>query len=153
MIDITNKLLNGKMGFLMMIIAIISMSNTLLMGHIGASRFIQSVTKDKKLPFNLDYIDEKYQTPKNAIIFITIITMFGLLLGNIENSAVIANLFTILLFFIVNIAVILLRFKDPDRDRPFKIPFNINNTPISAIIGAVSSILLIVILIKYKYFK
>jgi len=152
MVDITQKLFNGNMGFIIMIIAIISMSNTLLMGNIGTSRFIQSIAKDKKLPFNLDKIDEKNNTPKNAIILITIITMFGLLFGNLENIAAITNIFTIIVFFIVNISVIQLRIKKPDQDRPFKIPFNINNIPIPSLIGASSSILLIIILIKYKLF-
>lgn len=151
--DVANKLFNKNFGFFTMFIAIISMSNTLLMGHIGTTRFIQSITKDKNLPFNLHEIDEKYHTPKNAIIFITIITMFGLLFGNLENAAAIANIFTIFVFFIVNICVIQLRFNDPHHNRPFKIPFNIFNIPITSVIGALSSILLIIILIKYKYFK
>lgn len=151
-IDITNKLLNNKMGFLMMTIAIISMSNTLLMSSIGTSRFIQSVSKDINLPFNLDKIDEKTHTPKNAIILITIISLFGLLFKNIETSVAVANFFTIIIFFIVNIAVILLRIKDPDRKRPFKIPFNIYDIPITSVIGALSSILFIFTLIKFKFF-
>ena len=151
-IDITDKLLNNKMGFIMMAIAIISMSNTLLMSSIGTSRFIQSVAKDINLPFELDKIDKTTHTPINAIIFITIISMLGLLFKNIENSAAIANFFTIILFLIVNIAVILLRIKDPDRNRPFKIPFNIYDIPITSIIGTLSSILFIFTLIKNKIF-
>jgi basic amino acid/polyamine antiporter, APA family len=151
-IDITDKLLNNKMGFIMMGIAIISMSNTLLMSSIGTSRFIQSVAKDINLPFGLDKIDQNNHTPKNAIIFITIISMLGLLFKNIENSAAIANFFTIILFLIVNIAVILLRIKDPERNRPFKIPFNIYDIPITSIIGTLSSILFIFTLIKHKLF-
>ena len=140
------------MGFIVMIIAVISMSNTLLMGNIGSSRFIQSIAKDKKFPFNLHSIDESTNTPKNAIILITIITMFGLLFGNLENIATATNIFTIFVFFIVNISVISLRIKNPDDDRPFKIPFNINNIPITSLLGALSSIVLIIILIKYKLF-
>lgn len=152
MIDITNKLLNNKMGYVMMIVAIISMSNTLLMGSIGSSRFVQSISKDIGLPFNLDKIDETTKTPKNAIILITILSMFGLLFNNIENAAAVANFFTIILFFIVNISVILLRIKDPDRNRPFKIPLNMYDIPITSIIGTLSSILLLITLIKYKLF-
>lgn len=152
MIDITNKLFNNNFGVIMMIIAIISMSNTLLMSSIGTSRFVQSVSKDINLPFNLDKIDEKHHTPKNAIIFITILSLFGLLFKNIENAAAVANIFTIILFLIVNIAVIILRIRDPDRNRPFKIPLNIFDIPITSIIGTLSSILLIFTLIKYKLF-
>jgi len=152
MVDIATKLFNGNMGFIVMIIAIISMSNTLLMGNVGSSRFIQNISKDKKFPFNLHSIDENTNTPKNAIILITIITMLGLLFGNLENIATATNVFTIIVFFIVNIAVISLRIKKPDHARPFKIPWNINNIPISSLIGASSSILFIIILLKYKLF-
>ena len=152
MVDIATKLFNGNMGFIVMIIAIISMSNTLLMGNVGSSRFIQNIAKDTKFPFNLHSIDKNTNTPKNAILLITIITMFGLLFGNLENIATATNIFTIFVFFIVNICVISLRIKKPDHNRPFKIPFNINNIPITSLIGASSSIIFIVILLKYKFF-
>ena len=84
--DVADKILGGNGKIILMIIAIFSMSNTLLMGHIGSSRFINSVSRNISLPFNLDKIDEKNKTPKNAIIFVTILSLIGLFLKNLENA-------------------------------------------------------------------
>jgi APA family basic amino acid/polyamine antiporter len=122
------------------------------MGHIGCSRFVNSVSKYEKLPFYLDQVDPKTQTPKNSIIFITVISIIGLLIGNLENAAIITNISTMLIFIIVNLAVIQLRITKPEIKRPYKIPFNIKNIPVSAIIGFISNILLLITLIVYNIY-
>ena len=124
------------------------------MGHIGASRFLQSISSYLKLPFHLDKLDPITNTPRNAIIAVTIICLLGLLLGNLENSVVITNITTMILFFLVNTSAILLRINQPDRERKFSMPGCVENIPIPSVIGAVSSALLGLFLItKPRYFK
>ena len=152
MVDIAKAILGNKGGIIMFIIAIISMSNTLLMSHVGASRFIQSVAEEIKLPFNINKIDKKTKTPKNAIIVITLISLLCLIFGNLENVLSIGNIGMIILFLIINICVISLRLKKPHINRPFKIKGSLYNIPISSIIGVLGSVLLIIYLIKSKIF-
>ena len=142
MADVAKKLTGGLGGKLLFFIAIISMSNTLLIGHIGATRFLQSISETIKAPFEMNQIDEKTQTPRNAIIAVTLISMVGLLLGNLERSVSITNIGTLFIFLLVNMAVIIFRKKRPDAKRPFKIPFSIGNIPVTSIIGGLSSIVL-----------
>jgi APA family basic amino acid/polyamine antiporter len=151
-VDVARALLGGNGAKVLLGIAVISMSNTLLMGHIGCSRFINSVSKYEKLPFYLDKVDPKTRTPKNSIIFITVISIIGLLIGNIENAAIFTNISTMMIFIIVNLAVIQLRITKPEIKRPYKIPFNIKNIPVSAIIGFISNILLLITLIVYNLY-
>ena len=151
MADVANVLMGNKGYTAIFIIAILSISNTILMGHVGTSRFIQGIAEDLKLPFGLDKIDETTRTPRNAILLITVLTMFGLSLGNLENTVGATNIFLLILFFMINIAVIRLRGKIPDEERKFKIPGNINNIPVSAVIGASSAVLLLGVLIFKKY--
>ena len=151
-VDVARALLGGNGAKVLLGIAVISMSNTLLMGHIGCSRFINSVSKYEKLPFYLDKVNTKTQTPKNSIIFITVISIIGLLIGNLENAAIFTNISTMVIFIIVNLAVIQLRIIKPEIKRPYKIPFNIKNIPMPAIIGLLSNILLLIILIVYNLY-
>ena len=138
MYDVAIKLL-GKFGIIIYYIALVSMANTLLLSHVGTSRFIHAVSRDLKLPGNFDKIDKVTNTPKNAIILVTVVTFIGLFLGNLENSVYITNIGVFVLFAIVNLAVIVYRKKNNDK-RPFKIPLNINNIPIPAVIGLISSL-------------
>jgi len=148
MVDVAKNLLNSKGSKIIFIIAIISMSNTLLMGHVGSSRFIQSVSKDFNLPFNLDKIDKKTRTPKNSIIFLTIATLLGMFLKNLQNATLFTNLGTLLIFFLVNLSNIILRLKKPDIKRPFKSPLNIKNIPITSVIGGFTSIIFCYLIFK-----
>ena len=148
MADVAKALLGGKGGRILFLIALVSMSNTLLMGHIGSSRFIQSISDKINLPFGLGRIDKKTQTPKNAIIAVTLISILCLLLGNFEKSVSFTNIGTLLIFLLVNIIVIILRKKRPKAKRPFRVPLSIKNVPISAVIGAGSSIILGFYLLK-----
>lgn len=148
--EVANKLLGSKFGSIITFIAIISMTNTILMGHVGTSRFVQSMAKELKIPYNLEKIDKKTNTPKNAIIIITVLTLMCLCFGNLENVLSFGNIGTLFLFFIINICVIVLRVKKPTIKRPFKIKGTIQNVPMTSIVGAVGSLILGFVLIKSK---
>lgn len=152
--DVAQKLL-GNYGFnIVFFIALLSMSNTILMGHVGASRFLQGIAETLKLPFNLEKIDSKTNTPRNSIVLVTLCCLIGLLMGNLENSVIITNISTMILFFLVNLSAILLRINKPDIERKFTIPASIGNIPIPSIIGAVSSgILAVYLVLKPNLFK
>ena len=149
------KHLLGKWGHkFVYIIALLSMSGSILMTHVGASRFIQGVSTSVELPFGLNKIDSTTNTPVNAIVFITILSILGLGLGNLENSVIVTNIMTMVLFFLINLSAIILRIKQPDRERNFKIPGNIMNIPVPSIIGVVSSFILgILLMVKPNLFN
>lgn len=146
--DVAHKLLGAFGGKIMLLIALISMSNTLLMGSVAGSRFIQSFSKNIELPFNLQKIDKKTNTPINAIIFITIVSIIGVFIGNLENVTSLTNISTISIFILMNLSVIVMRFTKPNHNRHFKVPFNINNVPIPSLIGLISSIIFIFVTIS-----
>jgi len=139
--DVASKMLGNHTGKIMLFIAMVSMSNTLLMGNISSSRFIQSISKSISLPFNLDKLDKNTRTPLNAIVIFTIICIITLFIGDLEKITTSCNIATLLIFILINIAVIRLRLKLPNKKRNFKIPININNIPVSAIIGIIFSII------------
>ena len=150
MADVAKNLFGGYSFNILLITAMISMSNTILMGNVGASRFIQKMASENKFPFELDKIDEETRTPKNAIIALTLVSFLTLALGNLENSVRFTNVLTLLLFSIVNISAIILRSKIPDEKRKFKMPLNVNNIPIPSVIGAISSLILAIVLYKLE---
>ena len=147
--DIASYVFGSKTGYLMIFIALISMSNTLLMGNITASRFIQSISKYVKIPFNLDKIDEKTKTPINSIVIFTIISVIALIIGDLEKITSYSNIATVIIFIFINLAVIKLRRYMPQKKRQFKIPLNIQGVPITSIIGLLLSILFTIISVNH----
>ena len=62
-----------------------------------------------------------------ALILILVITCGFALIGNIETVARIATVFIFITFIVVNLAVIVLRVRDKQLIRPYRIPLNIKN--------------------------
>lgn len=145
-VDLARNVLGGFGGKLAMFLAIVSMLDNILVGNISTSRTIQAMSRSVKMPLNLSKIDSKTKTPLNSIIFVTIGSILGLCMGNFENSLILTNITTLILFLFVNISVILLRIQKPDIERKFKIPFSINNIPIPAVFASIITLLMIVML-------
>jgi len=68
--------------------------------------------------------------------------MLFTLLENIKVIAGIADFSTFAVYALVNVSLIILRYRDPDRERLFKVPLNIGNFPTIAFLGLVTIILL-----------
>ena len=64
--------------------------------------------------------------------------------GDIKIVAGMSSLGALLVFVAVNIALIVLRFKAPDKERPFKVPLSIGKVPILPILAIVISLSLVI---------
>ena len=67
-----------------------------------------------------------------------------LLLGDIKIVAGMSSLGALLVFVAVNIALIVLRFKEPTQNRPFRVPLSIGKVPILPILAILVSLTLII---------
>ena len=65
-------------------------------------------------------------------------SMFFTMLGSLEVLAGVTNFAAFTIFAIVNSSLIWLRFKRPDADRPFKVPFSIRKVPVISLLGLIS---------------
>jgi amino acid transporter len=54
---------------------------------------------------------------------------------NGEWAASFANIFFLIFIIMLSMAVIILRIREPARERTYKIPFNIANIPVPTVIG------------------
>ena len=67
-----------------------------------------------------------------------------LLLGEIKIVAGMSSLGPLLVFVAVNIALIVLRFKEPQQNRPFRVPLSIGKVPVLPILAILVSLTLII---------
>ena len=140
--DVAKHILGSTGGKVIFFIVTISMLNTLLMGNVGASRLLHSIIEDSpvKLPFNLTEVDKKTNTPYKSIFMVTLCSVLVLFCGNLEKVTSYTNISTLIIFIIVNMAVIQMRLTKPLDKSKFNIPVNIFNVPVSAIVGTLLSI-------------
>jgi APA family basic amino acid/polyamine antiporter len=130
-------LLNAS-RFLIAFGAVVAMFSVLLVFQLGQPRIFMSMSRDGLLPPFLSRLHPRFKTPYVA----TIIT--GLFVGTFAATANIAevvdltNIGTLFAFVLVSLGVIVLRYKDPDRPRPFRVPW----VPVTPLISVVACLYL-----------
>ncbi len=125
---------------LLAVIALFSTGNTILLVLISASRMIYGVASEGGMPKVLARVSEKTKTPYLSIFLVGIVSILLALFKDIEVVADVTNIWVFIVYIFVNLSVIMLRYRMPDKKRMFKIPFNIGNFPVLALFGLLASV-------------
>ncbi|MGC9315384.1 MAG: amino acid permease [bacterium] len=130
----------GPIGVIAITIAaILAFATTGNAGLMSASRYLLAMGRDRTLPHSLSRFSKR-RTPKNAILVSTVVILFVILTFNVEGIAKLASTFQILVFAIVNIAVIVMRESNlKSYDPGFKSPLY----PYTQILGILIAVVLI----------
>jgi amino acid transporter len=124
-------------------IALFATANTVLIISIVGSRMIYGMAKDGAFPPILSKVHPKRRTPWIAVVCVMFLSMFFVLLGDIELVASITSFGVFITFAFVNLSLIWLRYKKPKLKRSFKAPINIGKFPVIAFLGLVSCALMV----------
>ncbi len=110
---------------------------------IGVSRLSYSMGQYRQLPEIVRQIHPKYRTPYIAIIIFAILAIVTLIPGKAEFLATMYSFGAMLSFTIAHAAVIRLRRKFPDKERPWMPKANFNwrgaLVPVTAVIGGLGT--------------
>lgn len=141
--DVASVLFGGKAFLLLAVIALFSTGNTILIILVTTSRILYGMGKDiKKLKF-LTKIHSKKRTPYIAVFITMLLSLLFVSIGKIDVVASITNFAIFVTFILVNLSAIILRYKIPDSNRGFKMPFNLKKFPVLALLGVLSSLFMI----------
>ena len=127
------------------VIALFSTTNTVLILQISTSRLLYGVSKSEYhvFPAVLSRVHPTRQTPHYTVASIGLLAIPFVFLGDIGLVAGLANLMLLLVFVLVNAALLKLRFDRPDVARGFRTPLNVGNLSLTAVCGLLSSVGLI----------
>ena len=112
-----------RVGAIVAFGAAVSMAAVLLVFQYGQPRIFFSMARDGLLPEWVARIDPKTRTPYMATLVIGIIVAVASMVGDAAETYDLTNIGTLFAFALVCGAVMVLRVVDPDRPRPFKVPF------------------------------
>ena len=87
------------------------------------TRILYAISRDRFLPKSWRLIHKKYKTPHVMTWIAGLIVILCGLFMDLKISAELCNFGTFTSFIIICIAVLILRKREPDRPRPFKVPF------------------------------
>ncbi len=126
----------GKNAFIFLsLIALFATANTVLLTLLGSSRIMYGMADSLSLPNKLAAVHNSRRTPWLAILVTMILAMIFVLPGNITFAAKTTNFLIFLTFIAINTVVIMLRFKEPRLEKPFKIPLSVFKIPIFPVLG------------------
>jgi len=112
-------------------------------GMIGVSRLTYSMGQHRQLPEGLRTLHPKFRTPYVAIIVFGLVACITILPGEADFLGTIYAFGAMLSFTIAHLAVIALRIKQPDKERPYRgpgsFPFRGHQLPLFAVVGGLGT--------------
>jgi basic amino acid/polyamine antiporter, APA family len=112
--------------------AVIAMTSVLLVFQLGQPRIFFSMARDGLLPPWASKIHPRFRTPWIPTIITGVFVATFAAFANIDEAVELTNIGTLFAFVLVAAGVLVLRVKEPDRPRPFRVPFS-PVTPVIAI--------------------
>ena len=103
--------------------ALCALTSVLLIYQLGTTRILYAISRDRFLPKSWRLIHKKFRTP-HVMTWISgaVVIICGLFM-DLKISAELCNFGTFTSFVIICLAVLILRKTEPNRARPFKVPF------------------------------
>ncbi len=102
--------------------AVVSLTAVLLVFQYGQPRIFFAMARDGMLPGWAAKIHPKYRTPHITTVVTGVAVALGSLVADENEIYDLTNIGTLSAFAIVCIGVLVLRYKDPSRHRPFRVP-------------------------------
>jgi APA family basic amino acid/polyamine antiporter len=119
--------------------SVVAHTAVLLVFQLGQPRIFFSIARDGLLPPVFAKVHPKFKTPHVTTILTGVIVGLFAAVMSIDEMVDLTNIGTLFAFVLVCIGITILRYKDPGRHRPFKVPLGAWLLPM---MGAVSCVFL-----------
>ncbi len=102
--------------------AVVAMTSVLLVFQLGQPRIFFSMARDGLLPGWAAKVHPRFRTPHVTTILTGVFVAVFAAFANINEVVELTNIGTLFAFVLVSAGVIVLRIREPDRHRPFRVP-------------------------------
>jgi APA family basic amino acid/polyamine antiporter len=119
--------------------SVIAHTAVLLVFQMGQPRIFFAMSRDGLLPPLFARVHPKFQTPHISTIITGVGVGVAALFSSLDEMVDLTNIGTLFAFFLVCLGIMILRIKDPDRERGFRVP---GGTWLVPLLGAASCVVL-----------
>ena len=133
--DVAFGVLGNNGSLTLSLIALFATASTVLITLVAGARILYGMAKNNSMPTILSKIHPKTNTPWIAVVVIFIVSIAFAFVGDIVIVANITVFAVVITFAVINLAVIVLRYTEPELKRPFKVPVNIGKFPVLPLFG------------------
>jgi basic amino acid/polyamine antiporter, APA family len=113
----------NAVGWIVALGAVVSMSAVLLVFQYGQPRIFFAMARDGLLPQWAAKLSPRTRIPFVTTLFTGIFVAVWSLVGDAGETYDLTNIGTLFAFMLVSIGVLVLRYTEPERPRPFRVPF------------------------------
>ncbi|HEV2769434.1 MAG TPA: amino acid permease [Solirubrobacteraceae bacterium] len=118
-------------------LTLVAAANSAMM---GLSRLAYSLATNRQIPSTVGRLHPTRATPWVVIVVAALLSAALLVPRDLEALVGIYAFGALLAFLIAHLAIVRLRFREPDRPRPYRMPFNVRvgggDLPLPAVLGA-----------------
>ena len=125
-------------------IALFATANTALATMLTGSRMLFGMARDGELPATVARVIPVRGTPWVASLVVLAVAGALLPFGAIAIVAGVSSFGALLGFLLVNVCLIVLRRRSPERKRPFRVPLAVGFVPVPAVLGIAACLSLLV---------
>lgn len=140
--DVMGAAIGSRSADVVAVVAMMATTNTTLLALTAASRLQYGMADTGALPAALARLSRR-KAPAMAIVLSTIVAAGFVGLGDLSLVASITDFSVYLVFVAVNVTVILLRFWQPKRNRPFAIRGTIKRVPLAPVAALITIAVLV----------
>jgi APA family basic amino acid/polyamine antiporter len=109
MADGASALLGGFGVVFISVVAVVALTSMANAGVLSSSRFPLAMSRDSLLPAKLDVVDDRFKTPRNSILLTGAVLLLLIAFVPVVELAKLASAFKILVFSIINVALVAFR--------------------------------------------
>lgn len=102
--------------------SVVAHTAVLLVFQLGQPRIFFSMARDGLMPPVFAKVHPKFKTPHVTTILTGVVVGLFAAVMSIDEMVDLTNIGTLFAFVLVCVGIIILRYKDPDRHRPFRVP-------------------------------
>ncbi len=113
----------NRVGGVVALGATVSMSAVLLVFQYGQPRIFFAMARDGLLPQWAARVNPRTKIPSTTTLLTGVFVAAWSLIGDAGETYDLTNIGTLFAFMLVSLGVLVLRYKEPDRPRPFRVPF------------------------------
>jgi APA family basic amino acid/polyamine antiporter len=114
--------------------AVVAMTAVLLVFQLGQPRILMAMSRDGLLGPWFGKIHPRFRTPHVTTILTGIFVAFFAAIANIDEIVQLTNIGTLFAFILVCLGIMILRIREPNRVRKFRVPF----VPLVPLLGIAS---------------
>jgi len=120
--------------------SVVAHTAVLLVFQLGQPRIFFAMARDGLLPKAFAKVHPKFRTPHVTTILTGVFVGVTAMFTSLDEMVNLTNIGTLFAFILICLGIIILRYKDPDRERPFRVPFGPLLLPVMGIVSCLGLI-------------